>query len=131
MLTPQISVAEAGSNNINRPAPKLSTSISWGLGWGLEESAAGTAFWHWGDNGDVKAFVMAYEKEKSGVVIFANSATGLSMMPELVAEVLGGEHPAFAWIRIDPYDSPARLMLKAIVKSDGETVLSNYRQHRN
>ncbi len=130
MLTPQISVAEAGSNNINRPAPKLSTSISWGLGWGLENSASGTAFWHWGDNGDVKAFVMAYPKEKSAVVIFANSATGLSVMPALVAEALGGDHPAFAWIHIDPYNSPARLMLKAIVKSDAETVLRDYRKRR-
>ena len=128
MLTPQISVAEAGSNNLTRPDPKLSKSISWGLGWGLEESENGTAFWHWGDNGDTKAYVVAFSKQKTGMVMFANSANGLSIVNEVVDNALGGQHPSLAWVNIERYNSPARLMFKAILKSDAETVLSEYRK---
>jgi CubicO group peptidase (beta-lactamase class C family) len=130
MLTPQISVAEAGSNNLNRPNPKLSSTISWGLGWGLEKTDDGMAFWHWGDNGDTKAYVEAFEKQQTGLVMFANSATGLSILPEVVGEALGGQHASLTWVNIERYNSAPRLILKAILKSDAETVLSDYRKRR-
>lgn len=88
MLTPQISVAEVGSNNLNRPDPKLSTTISWGIGCGLEKTENGTAFWHWGDNGDAKAYVVAFDKQRTGMVMFANSANGLSIVNEVVVNAL-------------------------------------------
>jgi tetratricopeptide (TPR) repeat protein len=130
MLTPEISVGKSGPNSLNRPGDPLSPAISWGLGWGLEKSDEGTAFWHWGDNGDAMAYVMALDKQKTGMVMFANSSSGLSVIRELVADVLGGEHPALSWINYERYNSPARLMFKAIVKSDAETVLSDYRKRR-
>ncbi|MCM3905766.1 MAG: serine hydrolase [Pyrinomonadaceae bacterium] len=128
MLTPQISVGEAGHNSLNRPAASLSPAISWGLGWGLEKSDEGTAFWHWGDNGDTMAYVMAFDKQKTGVVMFANGSSGLSIIREVVDDTLGGQHPAISWIKYERYDSPARLMFKAILKSDAETVLRDYRK---
>ncbi len=130
MLTPQISVREGGANSISRPASPPSTTISWGLGWGLEKSDEGTAFWHWGDNGDAMAYVLAYDKRKTGMVMFANSSSGLSILRELVGDALGGQHPAIAWINYERYNSPARLMFKAILKSDAETVLGDYRKRR-
>lgn len=130
MLTPQISVAEAGSNNLARANPTLSTTISWGLGWGLEETENGTAFWHWGDNGDTKAYVVAFSKQKTGMVMFANSANGLSIINEVVDNALGGRHPSLSWVNIETYNSLARLMFKAVLKSDAETVLSQYRKSR-
>jgi len=130
MLTPQISVAEAGSNNLNRPDPKLSSTISWGLGWGLEKTDDGIAFWHWGDNGDTKAYVAAFEKQRAGLVMFANSSTGLSTLRELVDAALGGQHPSLSWVNIERYNSAPRRMFKAILKSDAETVLSDYRKRR-
>ncbi|MCI0487981.1 MAG: beta-lactamase family protein, partial [Blastocatellia bacterium] len=60
MLTPQIKVDERGTNTTNRPADRLSPYISWGLGWGLEQTSDGLSFWHWGDNGNSKAFIVAY-----------------------------------------------------------------------
>jgi CubicO group peptidase (beta-lactamase class C family) len=130
MLNPQVSVAEAGSNNLNRPDPKLSQSISWGLGWGLEKTDDGMAFWHWGDNGDTKAFVRAFEKQKTGLVMFANSTTGLSIVQELVEQALGGQHPSVAWANIESYNHPARVLFKAILNSDAQTALADYRQRR-
>jgi CubicO group peptidase (beta-lactamase class C family) len=130
MLTPQISVDQAGANNLKRPEPKLSSSISWGLGWGLQKTAEGTSFWHWGDNGDTKAYVVAIPQLKKGVVMFANSANGLSIVRELVDDTLGGQQPALSWINYESYNSPARLIFKAILKSDAETVLADYRKRR-
>jgi CubicO group peptidase (beta-lactamase class C family) len=129
MLTPQISVGEA-PNNLKDFQPKLSTTISWGLGWGLEKTDDGTTFWHWGDNGDAKAFVVAFDKQKTGLVMFANSANGLSIIREVVDDALGGQHPSLSWINYERYNSVARQMFKEILKSDAETVLSEYRKRR-
>src|SRR5215475_4618273 len=66
MLTPQIRVDEGGSNTTNRPADKLSSTIAWGLGVGLQTTGEGVSFWHWGDNGDAKAYFVAYPRQKLG-----------------------------------------------------------------
>jgi CubicO group peptidase (beta-lactamase class C family) len=130
MLTPQASVTLAGAFNLNLPDAKRSPTVSWGLGWGLEKTQDGMAFWHWGDNGDTKAFVLADPKQKAGLVMFANSANGLSIINELVGSVMGNDHPSLAWLNLERYNSQPRLMLKAIVKSDAETVLADYRKRR-
>ena len=130
MLTPQSTVTLAGAFNLNTEEPKLASNVSWGLGWGLEKTADGIAFWHWGDNGDTKAFVLASPQQKMGLVMFANSANGLSMINELVASAMGTDQPALAWLNLEQHNSYRRLLLKAIVKSDAETALADYRQRR-
>ena len=130
MLTPQSSVTLAGAFSLNAPDAKRSPTVSWGLGWGLEKTKDGMAFWHWGDNGDTKAFVLADPKQKAGLVMFANSANGLSIINELVGSVMGNDHPSLAWLNLERYNSQPRLLLKAILKSDAETVLADYRQRR-
>ena len=129
MLTPQNSVTLAGAFNLNTPEPELSNNVAWGLGWGLEKTAGGNAFWHWGDNGDTKAFVIASPQRKTGLVMFANSANGLSIVDELIASALGKDHPALAWLNFER-DAHAIQLLKAIIKSDAETALADYRQRR-
>jgi tetratricopeptide (TPR) repeat protein len=113
---------------LNAPDAKRSPTVSWGLGWGLEKTEDTMAFWHWGDNGDTKAFALAIPKQKTGLVMFANSANGLSIINELVGSVMGNDHPALAWLNLERYNSQPRLMLKAILKSNAETVLADYRQ---
>jgi CubicO group peptidase (beta-lactamase class C family) len=130
MLTPQTSVTLAGAFNLNAPDAKRSPAVSWGLGWGLEKTQDGMAFWHWGDNGDTKAFVLAVPKQKTGLVMFANSANGLSIINEVVGSVMGNDHPALAWLNLERYNSQPRLMVKAILKSNAETVLADYRRRR-
>jgi CubicO group peptidase (beta-lactamase class C family) len=130
MLTPQASVTLAGAFSLNAPDAKRSPSVSWGLGWGLEKTQDGMSFWHWGDNGDTKAFVLADPKQKTGLVMFSNSANGLSIVNELVGIVMGHDHPAIAWVNPERYNAQPRLMFKAILKSDAETVLANYRKRR-
>jgi CubicO group peptidase (beta-lactamase class C family) len=130
MLTPQIKVSESGTNNTKGSPEKLSPSLSWGLGWGLQTTGDGVSFWHWGDNGESKAYIVAFERQKLGVVIFANSITGLSIAPEIVALAVGGDHPALAWLKYESYKSPGRVLVKNILANGAEAALGEYRQWR-
>lgn len=130
MLTPQIKVSESGARNLDAQPERLSQNISWGLGWGLQATDEGQAFWHWGDNGDTKAYIVAFDRQKAGVVVFTNSVHGLSLMREIIDEALGGQQPALAWIKYESYKSPARLLLKDILARGAQAALTDYRARR-
>jgi len=49
MLTPQSSAA-----------PQESNSVAWGLGIGLQQTPDDISYWHWGDNGNFKCFMVAF-----------------------------------------------------------------------
>jgi CubicO group peptidase (beta-lactamase class C family) len=131
MLRTQARVEEGCHTCVGRGAGRLSETLSWGLGWGLERTKAGGAFWHWGENnGEFQNFVMAYPGMNTGVVIFTNSGNGISVMPEIVSRALGGgPHPAFAWMGYEAYDSPARLLLRDILRR-GDAAVRQYREAR-
>ncbi len=131
MLQTQVRVDEGCYSCIERKAGRLSESLSWGLGWGLERTEAGDAFWHWGENnGEFQNFVMAYPEREAGVVIFTNSGNGLSVVPEIVSRALGGGiHPAFAWMGYEPYDSPAKILFRDVLRR-GAAAINQYRQTR-
>ncbi|HEY6401836.1 MAG TPA: serine hydrolase, partial [Blastocatellia bacterium] len=131
MLTPQSQSREGGATTINRPQAKPFSEVFWGLGWGLQTTRDGLSFFHWGDNGDNKAYIVAFDKEKMGVVVFANSVYGLSIVREIVAEAVGGEQPALAWLRYESYKSPARSLFKHTLAKGAEAALSEYREWRN
>jgi CubicO group peptidase (beta-lactamase class C family) len=126
METPQIAVDRACTNCTDRPIPPtLSKELFWGLGWGIEQTSTGNYLWHWGDNGAFKAFVAIDLKHRNAVVYFANSQNGLAIAPVLLRDALGGEHPAFTWIKYDAYDSPkVRFIHDAL--HDGSKVLTTY-----
>jgi CubicO group peptidase (beta-lactamase class C family) len=126
METPQIAVDPACTNCTDRPAPTaLSKELFWGLGWGIEQTSTAKYLWHWGDNGAFKAFVSVDLNHRNAVVYFANSQNGLAIAPELIRDALGGNHPAFAWIKYDPYDSPkVRFIHDAL--NNGSKVLTTY-----
>ena len=139
MLTPQIRIDASCVFCLKPGTGRMSESLSWGLGWGLERTENGNAFWHWGENrGEFHTFAMAYPKQKIGVVIFTNSGNGLSIIPAIVSQIIGGSHPAFAWMGYDLYNSPAkiqfrvenrpvRLLLEAILLQ-GNSALEQYRK---
>lgn len=127
MLSPQIRVDKNCRNCTNRPnISEISTELGWGLGWGLQTTEEGTSFWHWGDNGNNKSFIVAFDKQKSGAVILTNSANGLSIVREILADAVGGKYPALAWIGYENYKSPAKVLLKAILDNGAEKALENY-----
>lgn len=127
--TPQVSVGEGTNGTHGRPT-RLSQTVAWGLGWGLQTTAEGVSIWHWGDNGNSKAYVVAYPGRGDGVVFFSNSANGLSIAREIVAEAVGGAQPALAWLNYEAYNSPARTLLKAVVARGAKAALADYRAWR-
>ncbi len=130
MLRPQIKVDESCAVCFERPSSgKFSPSISWGLGWGLENTPQGNSFWHWGDNGNVKSYVVAFDKSKTGVVIFSNSANGLSIADEIVSNIVGSKQTALVWLDYEPYNSPTKTLLRDIL-TRGEKALDEHIDRR-
>lgn len=91
--------------------------VSWALGWGIQAGAAGPAFWHWGDNGRFKAYVVAYPGTGTGVVYFANGDDGLSIAGAIVPMIVDDDHWALRWLDYERYDDPARLARKAVERA--------------
>lgn len=130
MLTPQIPVREGGPMSVLSPKAKPLADVAWGLGWGLQSAGDGPSFWHWGDAGDCKAYVVAFDKPKLGVVFFANSANGLSFAREIVDAAVGGASPGLDWLNYERYDAPSRVLFNRIVERGAPAALEEYRTKR-
>lgn len=72
---------------------KVNEVISWGLGWGIENND--NSIWHWGDNGEFKAFTLFYPKEKIGIVIMTNGFNGLKVCRDIIYEAFAENYRAF------------------------------------
>jgi CubicO group peptidase (beta-lactamase class C family) len=112
MLTPQI-----------RPDSVKSPNVAWGLGVGLETLPDQKTFWHWGDQGDSKCFMVGHPMRKEGLVYFTNSSNGLSITGELLTSVFGGEQPAVAWLDYPVYHPAAGKLLHAILEQGAAVAL--------
>lgn len=94
-------------------------TVSWGLGIGIEHASNGDRLWHWGDNSNFKAFVMADLKTGNGVVFFANGFAGLALAPSIIPPVIAGSHPVFKSPLLEGYqsvDSPMFSFLESFRK---------------
>jgi CubicO group peptidase (beta-lactamase class C family) len=131
MLTPQVQVCEGGPNSIDRPDARRLNDVAWGLGWGLQTTADGLSFWHWGDQGDSKAYIVAFDRAKLGVVVFTNSANGLSIMREIVTDAVGGNQPAMEWLDYERFNSPRRSLLYDILAHGADEALREFRARRD
>lgn len=67
--------------------------LSWGLGWGIEETSEGTNIWHWGNNNEFRSLVVANMERGTGLVYVANSASGLKPASYIIRNTIGGVHP--------------------------------------
>lgn len=83
------------------PQIKLSPSLTWGLGWALEQTSQGDYFWHWGDIEIFKCFTLASRNLQNGIVILTNSENGLKICQAITHNSIGGQHPAFSFYMID------------------------------
>jgi CubicO group peptidase (beta-lactamase class C family) len=127
MERPQIAVDPACTNCTERAPKELSKSVFWGLGIGIQETRQGESLWHWGDNGSFKCYVVAFPKQKIGAAMFMNGANGLSIASEVVSIAIGGEQPAFDWLKYDRYDSPAMRFVKAAREKGNEAAIAEFR----
>lgn len=76
---------------VNDPAKPNTNAenIFWSLGIGIQKNELGTAFWHWGDNGDFKSFFISYPEQQKTLVCFTNSTNGLALMQPLFNQYFG------------------------------------------
>lgn len=72
-LEPQVHIQWHRHQCLSPNDPGSDQGVAWGLGWGLEPES--NAFFHWGDNGRFKAFVIGSVADRSAVVAFANGET--------------------------------------------------------
>ncbi|WP_162009722.1 serine hydrolase domain-containing protein [Methylocystis heyeri] len=72
-----------------------SLHLSWGLGWGIEQTANDTLIFQWGNNPGYRAFAIASAKTGDGLVILTNSEDGMALAEPITKFVLPGEHPVF------------------------------------
>jgi CubicO group peptidase (beta-lactamase class C family) len=116
MLTPQIDVAE---------------NVYWGLGFGLERTASGDAFWQWGDYGIFRNYVVAYKKQKIGVVYLTDSQNGLSIGQDILDHSIGGgKDLGLAYLDYERYDSPSMEFARVIQSKGIKEAVQYFRELR-
>jgi CubicO group peptidase (beta-lactamase class C family) len=81
----------------------LSPTLSWGLGFGLEHTTDGDYFWHWGDNGTYKCYVVANRQRGDAVMYFTNSENGLSLISEITRQFMGFTTTTVDFLGYKPY----------------------------
>lgn len=88
MLSPQLQVGRYNS-------------LSWGLGWGVQHTQMGDAFWHWGGpQNNYFNYCFVFKGQGLGVVILTNDDSGLDICESVAQVALSNwvPHPAFDWL---------------------------------
>ena len=124
---PQVAVDPECADCIDRAPKELSKNVFWGLGVGIQQTRDGVSLWHGGDNGSFKCYMLAYPKQKIGIVMFANGENGLSITEEVVRLAMGGEQPAFVWSKNDTYDSPSFRFAKVAREKGATAAIDEFR----
>ena len=108
-----------------------SASLAWGLGWGLETATADTTIWHWGDNQDMHAFVLAVPARQQALVVLTNGENGITLIPALSASLLGRPHAAYQWLRVGPTSTPVRRLQLALVRRNSAAMQEYVRRRES
>jgi CubicO group peptidase (beta-lactamase class C family) len=106
----------------SRETAELFPDVFWGWGWGVQPGNSGFGFWHWGDNGDLRAYTVTYKDRRDGFVYFANSNNGLAIAEAVSALVVPDHQGALDWLDYEQYDDPkrlARLSIETAFMEDG------------
>jgi CubicO group peptidase (beta-lactamase class C family) len=97
--------------------PEARDHLFWGLGWGLQEGRRGPSFWHWGDQGTARCFVLAYPEDGDALVYFTNSENGLAIGPAILELAFDDDHWPLRWLDYGRYNDPARLARLGVTRS--------------
>ncbi len=103
------------------PQIEVRSGVFWSLGFGLEDNAAGRAFWQWGDYGIFRSYITAFPEHKIGVVYLTNSFNGLSIGTELVRLAIGGDRNlGLEYLNYPHYDTES-MKLGRMIAAEGIT----------
>jgi CubicO group peptidase (beta-lactamase class C family) len=103
----------AHGDRMFEPQIRIDDELSWGLGWGIEESDGGRAVWQWGNNPGYKSFVIGRPADGQGVVVLTNGDRGADVYRDVVRRLLPGTHPSLEtrrrsrWLLANTVRSPA------------------------
>jgi CubicO group peptidase (beta-lactamase class C family) len=116
MLSPQVAVKD---------------NVSWSLGFGLERTANGTAFWQWGDDLTFRNYIVAYPEKKIAVVYLTNSQNGLAIGQEILDLVIGGSKDlGLAHLGYARYDTPAMTLARTVRTAGVDAAVRLFREMR-
>jgi CubicO group peptidase (beta-lactamase class C family) len=107
---------------VSRESAELFENVFWGWGWGVQPGNTGFGFWHWGDNGDLRAYTVTYKDRGKGFVYFANSNNGLAIAEAVTSLVVDDHQYALDWLDYEKYDNPerfARLSIETAFINEG------------
>ena len=101
MLTPQVAVNDDAASWVQdwpRTDIRENQGLSWGLGWGVQHTEDGDAFWHWGANSGYKALAIGSVQQRVGMVMMSNSHHGHRIWRDALGIVTERSHPCLDWI---------------------------------
>jgi CubicO group peptidase (beta-lactamase class C family) len=102
---------------LNRGTAELFPNLFWGWGWGVQPGNTGFGFWHWGDNGDLRAYTVTYKDSKNGFVYFSNSNNGLAIAGAVTSLIMDDHQFALDWLDYEKHDDPKRIAGLSIEKA--------------
>ena len=102
MLHPQL-LPPATRNLILQPIVQAGDYplLSWGLGWGIQQTAAGPAFFHWGGaQNRFTNYTVGFPDQDKALVLLTRSREGLDVAEAIARRALAIDvpHPAFEWL---------------------------------
>jgi len=87
--------------------------LDWGLGVGVYDWQGMPVFWHWGDYGNFKNYMMGLPAKGWGVVVFINSEKGFRIIESILRAVFPVEPLPLHVLGYESYDSPYKTLLAA------------------
>ena len=114
-----------------RPQIEVDKNVSWSLGFGLQRTPNGRAFWQWGDYGIFRNYVVAYPEKKIGVVYLTNSQNGLSIGQEILDLAIGGSRDlGLTHLNYERHDSSAMMLARTVRTRGVEEAVRLFQESR-
>ena len=112
MLSPQVKATEFDETEHDE-------HVSWGWGWGIHPGTTENGFFHWGNNGELRGFTVAYKNKGEGVVFFSNSENAFALADPLVALITDEPQYGMQWLEFEEqrYDNPGRNAQRSVEKA--------------
>jgi CubicO group peptidase (beta-lactamase class C family) len=91
-------ISEPSRTAMLSPKVELKPSLSWGQGVGLEHQGSRRFFWHWGDNGIYRNFMLGEPARGRGIAVFTNAEGGPKVYQRIITAATGLDLAAFLWV---------------------------------